>query len=103
VIISVPGTSHSEVHVSFLKAAFGLSGADRVADRIIKDAEFRRSQGNEGDFWAEYSQSEIGVRLNATIAGSLVARKLTSAGLSVIKVEATGHYGDSVRILIRMS
>jgi len=88
--------------MSFLKATFGLSGADRVADRIIKDVEIRRSQGNEGDFWAEYSQRDIGVRLNATIAGSLVARKLESAGLSIIKIEATGHYGDSVRMLIRM-
>jgi hypothetical protein len=86
--------------MSFLKVAFGLTGVDRVAEQIIKDAESRKAEGNHADFWTEYSQRDIGVRLNASIAGSIVERQLDKAGLKVIKVQATGRYGDSVRMLI---
>lgn len=86
--------------MSFLKVAFGLSGVDRVAEEIIEDAKNRQAEGNYADFWVEYSQRDIGVRLNASLAGAMVARQLTKAGLGVVKVRATGRYGDSVRMLI---
>jgi hypothetical protein len=88
--------------MSFLKAAFGLSGADRVAKRIIRDGQIRKAKGEDADFWAEYSQREIGIRLNASLAGGLVARKLKKSGFSIVKVQASGKYGDSVRLLVRI-
>jgi hypothetical protein len=62
--------------MSLVKAAFGLSGIDKVADRIIKDAETRRAEENNRDFWTEYSQREIGLRVNASTALGLIGRKL---------------------------
>lgn len=86
--------------MSFLKVAFGLTGVDRVAEQIIEDAQSLKAEGNHADFWTEYSQRDIGVHLNASIAGSLVQRQLAKAGLKVVKVQATGRHGDSVRMLI---
>jgi hypothetical protein len=86
--------------VGFVKAAFGLSGADKVADRIIKVAEARRAEGVKDDFWIDYSQREIGFRVNASMAVGLIGRRLGKAGLHILNTEATGNYGDPVRLLI---
>jgi hypothetical protein len=88
--------------MGFVKAAFGLSGTDRVADRITKEAESRRSEGRDADFWTEYTQREIGFRVNASTARGLISRRIGKSGLSILEVKATGNYGDSVRLLIRI-
>jgi hypothetical protein len=86
--------------MSLFKAALGLSGVDQVAGHIVRMAEARRAKGENADFWAEYSQQDIGIRLNASLAIGLVQRKLEQAGLSVVDHKATGRYGDPVRLLV---
>jgi hypothetical protein len=87
--------------MSLFKAVVGTNGADKVAARIIAEAEARRSAGDGADFWTEYSQMDIGLRINASTAGVFVARKLAKAGLSVVRSDSQGGWGDSVRLLIR--
>jgi len=86
--------------VGFVKSAFGLSGADKVADRIIGVAAARQADGVNDDFWIDYSQREIGFRVNASTAVGLIGRRLGKSGLSILKTEASGNYGDTVRLLI---
>jgi hypothetical protein len=86
--------------MGFVKAAFGLNGTEKVADRIIAQAETRRAEGRNENFWTEYSQREIGFRVNASMAWGLIGRRIGKAGLTILKHEATGNYGGSVRLLI---
>lgn len=86
--------------MSLVKAAFGLNGTEKVADRIIVQAEAQRAEGHNENFWIEYSQREIGFRVNASMAWRLIGRRIRKAGLTILENEATGNYGDSVRLLI---
>jgi hypothetical protein len=55
--------------MSVLKGVFGFNGMDRVAKRIIAEAQQRKLNGDVGDFWVEYTQDEVGLRTSGTTAG----------------------------------
>lgn len=88
--------------MGLLKSLFGFGGVERVGDRLLEEAAQAKARG-EDQVWLSYTQQEIGIRGNAAQMGVFIRRKLEKAGYSVVDAEATGSFGDDVRLLIRVA
>jgi hypothetical protein len=87
------------VNVGFIKSVMGLGGVEKVGDRILGELEAARNRGEER-LWVGYTQSEIGIRGNATQMAVFIRRKIEKRGFEVIEGEG-GSFGDDVRLLVR--
>jgi hypothetical protein len=85
--------------VGIFKSVMGFGGVERVGERIVGELEAARDRG-EAELEVGYSQSEIGVRANATQMGAFIRRKIEKAGFAVTAGEG-GEYGADVRMLVR--
>lgn len=76
----------------------GFGGVEKVGNRIVDELEAARARGEE-QLLVGYSQSEIGVRANATQMGVFVRRRIEKAGFEVLDGEG-GDYRADVRLLV---
>lgn len=85
--------------MGFVKSLFGFGGVERVGDRIVMELEAARARGEE-QLLVGYTQSEIGIRGNATQMAVFIRRKIEKAGFEVLEGQG-GDFGDDVRLLVR--
>jgi hypothetical protein len=85
--------------MGFVKSLLGLEGVEKVGDRILGELEAARARG-EQQLLISYTQSEIGVRANATQMALLIRRRFEKRGFEVLDGEG-GAFGDDVRMLVR--
>lgn len=88
--------------MGILKSLAGFGGVERVGDRLLQEVAQAKARG-ETQVWVSYTQQEIGVRGNASQMAIFIRRKLEKAGHAVTDVQASGSYGDDVRLLVRVA
>jgi hypothetical protein len=87
--------------VGLFKSIMGFGGVERVGDRIVGELEAARSRG-ESELVVGYTQSEIGIRGNATQMALFIRRKFEKQGFEVVDGQG-GAYGADVRFVVRWS
>jgi hypothetical protein len=85
--------------MGLVKSLMGLGEVERVGERIVKEAEAARTRGEE-QIKVRYTQSETGIRGNATQMAVFIRRRIEKAGFEVIGGQG-GDFGDDVRLLVR--
>lgn len=76
----------------------GFGGVERVTDRILEELEAARGRG-EQQLVVSYTQSEIGIRANATQMAVFIRRKIEKRGFEIIDGTG-GEFGGDVRLLV---
>jgi hypothetical protein len=85
--------------MGFVKSLLGFGGVERVGDRIVEELEAARERDEE-QLLVGYTQSEIGIRGNATQMAVFIRRKIEKAGFEILDGQG-GDFGDDVRLLVR--
>jgi hypothetical protein len=85
--------------MGFVKSLMGFGGVEKVGNRIVEELEAARTRGEE-QLVVGYTQSEIGVRANATQMAVFIRRKIEKSGFEVIDGEG-GSFGADVQMLVR--
>jgi hypothetical protein len=85
--------------VGIFKSLMGFGGVERVGDRILGELEAARDRG-ESQLVVGYTQSEIGIRGNASQMALFIRRKFEKEGFEVADGEG-GAYGEDVRFIVR--
>jgi len=85
--------------MGFVKSVLGLGGVEKVGNRIVEELEAARARGEE-QLLVGYTQSEIGIRANATQMAVFIRRRIEKAGFEVLDGRG-GDFGADVRMLVR--
>jgi hypothetical protein len=86
------------IRLGFFKSVMGFGGVEQVGDRILGELESARDRG-EQQLVVGYTQSEIGIRANATQMAVFIRRKMEKKGFEVLDGKG-GEFGEDVRLLV---
>jgi len=85
--------------MGIVRSVMGFGGVERVGERIVQEIEDARARG-EQQVLVRYTQSEIGVRANASQMAVFIRRRIEKAGGEVLDSKG-GDYGEDVELLVR--
>jgi hypothetical protein len=85
--------------MGFVKSMLGFGGVEKAGNRILGELEAARARGEE-QLVVGYTQSEIGIRADATAMAVFIRRKIEKQGFEVLD-EDGGEFGADVRLVVR--